>query len=63
MGDHPYVLAALLAAVLAGPAWNGADGWTDLGGGLALDPQGRVVELAALPECQQLAAAQAIWSY
>lgn len=57
-----FPLALAVAALLAATS-PAASGWTDLGHGLALDPSGRLVELALLLDCQQLATEQAVGSW
>lgn len=65
MRSSVFIALAAVAAVLllAAPAFTTASEWTDLGDGLALHSSGKVVELASVQECQQLAAAQARWAY
>ena len=64
MRSSVFIALAAVAAVLllAAPGFTTASEWTDLGHGLALQG-GKVVELASVQECQQLAAAQARWAY
>jgi len=64
MRSSVFIALAAVAAVLllAAPGFTTASEWTDLGHGLALQ-RGKVVELASVQECQQLAAAQARWAY
>ena len=65
MRSSVFIALAAVAAVLllAAPGFTTASEWTDLGHGLALHSRGKVVELASVQECQQLAKAQAGWAY
>lgn len=65
MRSSVFIALAAMAAVLllAAPGFITASDWTDLGDGLAYHSSGKVVELASVQECQQLAAAQARWAY